>query len=160
MCFSKMLKTSGHMAQGKSKLKFERNPCNNNRDKWCHRWTTDGRGTTDEFRFHELCWHSQAELKMFFFFLRTLALVLPQRFHCMEILCYPPGLLWEAQPVQCNHRCPAKTDVMLEGNLGFFDLPATGQAPQLPAQLRALSQPYKNKQTNKHNTEGDSTAEP
>ncbi len=26
--------------------------------------TTDGR-TTDEFWFHELCWHSQAELKMF-----------------------------------------------------------------------------------------------
>ncbi len=24
---------------------------------------TDGR-TTDEFRFHELCWHSQAELKI------------------------------------------------------------------------------------------------
>ena len=25
---------------------------------------TDGRRTTDKFRFHELCWHSQAELKI------------------------------------------------------------------------------------------------
>ncbi len=28
------------------------------------RTTDDGRRTTDEFWFHELCWHSQAELKM------------------------------------------------------------------------------------------------
>ncbi len=44
------------MAQGKPQLKFERNPCNNFRDNRCHR-------RTDEFRFHELCGHSQAELK-------------------------------------------------------------------------------------------------
>ncbi len=65
--FSKMKKTSGHMAQGKPQPKFERNPCNNFTDNRCHRWTDDGRTdgwrTTDEFRFHELCWHSQAELK-------------------------------------------------------------------------------------------------
>ncbi len=54
--FSK--KTSGHMAQWKPQIKFERNPCNNFRDKRCYR------RTTDEFRFHELCWHSQAELKI------------------------------------------------------------------------------------------------
>ncbi len=60
------------MAQGKPQLKFERNPCNNFRDNRCHRRTdgrTDGRQTTDgwttyEFWFHELCWHSQAELKI------------------------------------------------------------------------------------------------
>ncbi len=50
------------MAQGKSQLKFARNPCNRFRDNWYPRRTTDGR-TTDEFWFHELCWHSQAELK-------------------------------------------------------------------------------------------------
>ncbi len=33
-------KTSGHMAQGKPQLKFERNPCNNFRDNQCHRRTT------------------------------------------------------------------------------------------------------------------------
>ncbi len=57
------------MAQGKSELKFESNPCSNFRDNRCHRlttggWTTDGRRTTDEFRFHELCWQRQAELKI------------------------------------------------------------------------------------------------
>ncbi len=57
-------KPTGHTAQGKPQLKFERNPCNNFRDNRRHRPTTDGRRTTDEFRFHELCWHSQAELKM------------------------------------------------------------------------------------------------
>ncbi len=55
-------KTSGHMVQGKLQLKFERNPCIKFRDNRCHR-QTDGR-TTDEFRFHELSWHSQAELKI------------------------------------------------------------------------------------------------
>ncbi len=46
--FSKMKKTSGHMAQGKPQLKFESNPCNNFRDNRCHR-RTDGRtdGQTD-----------------------------------------------------------------------------------------------------------------
>ncbi len=48
------------MAQGKQ-LKFERNLCNRSRNYPCHRWTADWR--TDEFRLHELCWHSQAELK-------------------------------------------------------------------------------------------------
>ncbi len=48
------------MAQGKPQLKFERNPRNNFRDNRCHTPTDDGR-TTDEFRFHELCWHSQAD---------------------------------------------------------------------------------------------------
>ena len=47
-------KMSGHMAQGKAQLKFERNPCGNFRDNRCHRRTTDdGRQTMDEF--HELC---------------------------------------------------------------------------------------------------------
>ncbi len=32
---------------------------------------TDGRQTTDEFRFHGLCWHSQAELKMNWFILKS-----------------------------------------------------------------------------------------
>ncbi len=52
------------MAQGKPQLKFESNPCSNFRDNRCHWRTTDGRLTTDKFRFHELCWHSQAELKI------------------------------------------------------------------------------------------------
>ena len=60
----KMKKTSGHMAQGKPQLNFERNPCCNFRDNRCDRRTDDGRQTTDEFRFHELCWHSLAELKI------------------------------------------------------------------------------------------------
>ncbi len=57
------------MAQGKPQLKFESNPCSNFRDNRCHRQTTDdgmtdeGRRATDEFRFHELCGHSQAELE-------------------------------------------------------------------------------------------------
>ncbi len=51
------------MAQGKPQLKFESNPCNSFRDNRCHRRTTDD-GMTDEFRFHELCWHSQTELKL------------------------------------------------------------------------------------------------
>ena len=51
------------MGQGKPQLKFKRNPYNNFRDNRCHRRTTGWR-TTDEFWFHELCWHSQAELKM------------------------------------------------------------------------------------------------
>ncbi len=53
-----------HFGVRKPQLKFERNPCNKFRHNRCHRRTTDGR-TTDEFRFHELCWHSQAELNFF-----------------------------------------------------------------------------------------------
>ncbi len=54
------------MAQGKLQLKFESNPCSYFRDNRCHRQMMDGRRmtTTDEFRFHYLCWHSQAELKI------------------------------------------------------------------------------------------------
>ncbi len=56
--FSKMKKTSGHTAQGKPQLKFERNPCNKFRDNRCHRRTDgrtdgrmdDGRRTTDDGR--------------------------------------------------------------------------------------------------------------
>ncbi len=47
------------MAQGKPQQKFERNPC----IKFRGNCDTDGRQTTDKLRFHELCWHSQAELK-------------------------------------------------------------------------------------------------
>ncbi len=68
------------MAQGKPQLKFERNPCIKFRDN-CDTdgrttgrtddgRTTDGRTdgrTTDKLRFHELCWHSQAELKIVMF---------------------------------------------------------------------------------------------
>ncbi len=46
------------MAQGKQQIKFERYPYNNFRDNGSHR------RMTDEFRFDELSWHSQAELKM------------------------------------------------------------------------------------------------
>ena len=49
-------KKSGHMAQGKSQLKFKRNPCNRFRNNWCHRRTTNDGRTTDEFWFDELCW--------------------------------------------------------------------------------------------------------
>ncbi len=58
-CFAKMKNTSGHMVQGKLQLNL----------KEIHAigseiiYATDGRRTADEFRFHELCWHSQAELK-------------------------------------------------------------------------------------------------
>ncbi len=48
------------MAQGKQQPKFERNPCVRFRDN-CD---TNRRQTTDKFRFYELCWHGQAELKM------------------------------------------------------------------------------------------------
>ncbi len=41
-------KTSGHMAQGKPQVKFERNPCNNFRDNQCHR-RTDGRRMNFDF---------------------------------------------------------------------------------------------------------------
>ncbi len=41
--FSKIKKMSGHIAQGKQQLKFERNPCNRFRDNRCHRQTDDGR---------------------------------------------------------------------------------------------------------------------
>ncbi len=37
---------SGHMAQGKPQLKFERNPCNNFRDNRCHRRTTEEKSHT------------------------------------------------------------------------------------------------------------------
>ncbi len=59
MFFQKFKKTSERMAQGKPQLKFERNLWITFRDN-CD---TDGR-TTDKFWFHELCWHSQAELKI------------------------------------------------------------------------------------------------
>ncbi len=49
------------ITQGTPQLKFGSNLCNYVRDNRCHRRTDDGR-TTDEFRFHELCWHSQSEL--------------------------------------------------------------------------------------------------
>ncbi len=52
--FSKIQKTSGGMT--KPQLKFYRNSCNRFRDNRCHR-------QTGEFRFHELCWHGQLELK-------------------------------------------------------------------------------------------------
>ncbi len=53
------------MAQGKPHPKFERNPCIKFRDN-CDTdgRRTDGQQTMDKLRFHELCWHSQAELKM------------------------------------------------------------------------------------------------
>ena len=43
-----MKKKSGHMAQGKQQLNFERNPCNNFRDNRCHK-RTDGRRTNRDF---------------------------------------------------------------------------------------------------------------
>ncbi len=54
--------TSGHMAQGKPQLKFERHPCNNFRDNRCHRWTDDRRRF--HFDFMSSADTSQAELKM------------------------------------------------------------------------------------------------
>ena len=48
------------MAQGKQQPQFERNPC----IRFTDNCDTDGR-TTDTFRFHELCSHCQAELKIF-----------------------------------------------------------------------------------------------
>ena len=59
MLFFLIQKTCQRMAQRKQQPKFERNPRVMFRDN-CD---TDER-TTDEFRFHELCWHSQAEPKM------------------------------------------------------------------------------------------------
>ncbi len=56
--FPKIQKKSEHIAPGTAQLKFERNLCVKFRDN-CD---TDGR-TTDKLRFHELCRHSQAELK-------------------------------------------------------------------------------------------------
>ncbi len=50
---SKKKKTSGHMAQGKPQLKFDRNWCNNFRDNPCHRWTTNGR-RTDRQKSHTI----------------------------------------------------------------------------------------------------------
>ena len=53
------------MAQGKQQAKFERNPGIRLRDN-CDKdgWTDDGRHMMDKLRFRELCWHSQAELKI------------------------------------------------------------------------------------------------
>ncbi len=50
------------MAQGKQQLKFEiwKKSVNRFRD---NRYRTDGSRTPNEFRFYELCWYSQAELK-------------------------------------------------------------------------------------------------
>ena len=47
------------MAQGKQQLKSDRNPWISFRDN-CE---ADGRAM-GEFRFHQLCWHGQAELKI------------------------------------------------------------------------------------------------
>ena len=52
------------MDQGKQLSKFERNPCIRFRDNCDTGVRTDGRPTTDKFRFRELCWHSHAELIM------------------------------------------------------------------------------------------------
>ncbi len=46
------------MAQGKQEPNFERNPG----IRFIDNCDTDGR--TDKFLFHELCWHSQAVLKI------------------------------------------------------------------------------------------------
>ncbi len=58
-------KKSERMAQGKPQQKFERNPWIRFRDN-CDTVgrTDDGRQMTDKLRFHELCGHSQAELKI------------------------------------------------------------------------------------------------
>ncbi len=59
MCFLwKLQKTCQRMAQGKQQPKFERNPCIRFRDN-CD---TDGRRA--EITYHDLCWQSQAELKI------------------------------------------------------------------------------------------------
>ncbi len=73
--FSKIKKLSAHMAQGEPQWTFERNPWNN-RDNRCHR------RTTDECRFHELCWHSQAELKIIYTVLTV----------CRNYMCFPFSL--------------------------------------------------------------------
>ncbi len=47
------------MAEDNRQPKFETNVCNGLKDNQCHRPTAE---TTDNGRFHELLWHSQAEL--------------------------------------------------------------------------------------------------
>lgn len=51
-----------------------------------------------------------------------------------------PCFLREAHPVESDHHCSTKTDVVLQGDLCPGNLPRPRLPPQLPAQLCTLSQ--------------------